>query len=587
MAEHPKPPIPHLQILSAAVLACAALLAYSNSFSAPFHLDDIGNVLNNPAIQQLDSIKRAIMGCPGFGSAGRPLLNLSLAVNWAISGKNPYSYHIFNILVHIFAGFALLGLMRKILLSPKLFAVFGRHAEFASFSIALIWIVHPLNTVGVTYVSQRAETMMGLFFLLTMYFAIRGFYSGSSRLFHAAAVVSFFFGAASKEVIIVAPLIVLACDVILFEKTVKRALGESLFLYLGLGAGIIALVAWTALGGSASANPIDFKISRLNYALIQARVIATRYLPLSVWPSGLCFSYEGMPMRVRPSDWLCGLFLVAALTATAWALWRRKPAGLAGAFFFLVLAPTSSFMPITIPAGEHRLYLPLAALVALCVLSAAKLLEWVAERRGASPKARKATLAAAALCVAILASVLAVATFARNKIYRDELTLWNDTKKKMPESGEVTAWLAWSYLNAGSKTNALNLYSEALQLKPSYAMAHYNLAIILIESGYHGEARRHFLEAVRYKPEMGECYLNLGVLSYWEGKKGEAAAYFRKALATKPGIVSAHINLAQYHMDRREWRQAADECRAALAIAPNDPNAASCLALCVKKQKGQ
>ena len=186
-------------MLGAAIIVLAGLAAYSNSLSGPFVLDDVGSIVDNPTIRHLGAWPGAFAppGGSGLTVEGRPMLNLSLALNHAISGTNVGSYHALNLLIHLLAGLILFGVVRRTLLrwsalSPTRLLANGvakrvgdppspgfgglRNAldpTLIAFAIALLWTVHPLQTESVTYVVQRAESLMGLFYLLTVYGFIR------------------------------------------------------------------------------------------------------------------------------------------------------------------------------------------------------------------------------------------------------------------------------------------------------------------------------------------------------------------------------------------------------------------------------
>jgi hypothetical protein len=150
------------------LLVAAGVLAYLNSLSGVFVFDDQRTILDNPQIRQLWPIG-AVMS-----HTRRPVVNLSLAVNYAISGLETWSYHAFNLIVHLLAGLVLFGVVRRTLLSKPLGQTYARSAPWLALAVAMIWTVHPLQTQSVTYVIQRAESMMGLFYVLTVYCVIRG-----------------------------------------------------------------------------------------------------------------------------------------------------------------------------------------------------------------------------------------------------------------------------------------------------------------------------------------------------------------------------------------------------------------------------
>ena len=182
--------------IGAVLLSLAALAAWSNSFHGAFVLDDIPTIVANPSIRRLGALG-TVLSPPKIGSpvTGRPLVNLTLALNYAASGTQVWSYHALNLLIHLLAGLTLFGVVRRTLEQPipcgrsLLAGDSSRASSFQqsntlpiAFAVALLWTVHPLQTEAVTYIVQRAESLAALFYLLTLYCTIRGATGADFRL---------------------------------------------------------------------------------------------------------------------------------------------------------------------------------------------------------------------------------------------------------------------------------------------------------------------------------------------------------------------------------------------------------------------
>src|SRR5262252_678847 len=185
-------------------LIAIGVLAYTNSFHGVFIFDDL-DIPKNLSIRTLLPPWDALFG---IANVSRPLIGLSLAINYAISGLEVWSYHLLNLLIHLAAALTLFGIVRRTLIGPRLAERFGRHATTLSLAIAMIWLVHPLQTESVTYIIQRGESLMGMLYLLTLYCVIRGADSDRSRLWYAAAVAACAGGMLSKQVMATAPIVV-------------------------------------------------------------------------------------------------------------------------------------------------------------------------------------------------------------------------------------------------------------------------------------------------------------------------------------------------------------------------------------------
>ncbi|MGO8702998.1 MAG: glycosyltransferase family 39 protein, partial [Candidatus Brocadiia bacterium] len=418
--------------------ACVALLlaglaAYSDSFRGAFIFDD-ATFVDEPGARTLWPVWPTL-------AAQRPVVQFSLALCYSIGGPGIMSYHIFNVTVHLLAALALFGIVRRTLTVPALKGRFDPKAATAiAFSAALIWLLHPLQTEAVTYIVQRSESLMGLFYLLTLYCFIRSASSARPVRWHAAAVACCLLGMASKEVMISAPLVVLLYDRIFFTGSVGETLWRRRGFYLGLAA--TWLVLGRSLGEAVGAHAVSagFNLPQatpLEYARSEFDVIL-HYLRLAFLPVGLCLDYD-WPIAKGIRDIAPGAVVVGGLlAATTWALARQPMWGFAGAWFFLVLALTSSIMPIRDLAFEHRMYLPLAALIVPATVAAYLLIERLARRppETDAPLGRAGGVIAIALVVAV-AGTFGALTFLRNRDYRSAIAIWKDTTDKRKDNARA------------------------------------------------------------------------------------------------------------------------------------------------------
>ncbi len=200
-------------VVAGTIIVLAVWAAYANSLSTPFVFDDMKSIHENPTIRHLWPLAD-VLSPPNTatGAAGRPVVNLSLAINYALGGLEVRGYHVFNTLVHALAALTLFGVVRRTLLRPVLRERFGPAALPLSFAVALLWALHPLLTESVTCVVQRTESLMGLFYLLTLYGFIRAVDSPVPGRWEIFSVIACLLGMATKEVMVSAPLIVLLYD---------------------------------------------------------------------------------------------------------------------------------------------------------------------------------------------------------------------------------------------------------------------------------------------------------------------------------------------------------------------------------------
>jgi tetratricopeptide (TPR) repeat protein len=557
-------------VAAVCAILLAGLWAYRGSFSAPFTFDDEPAIVNNPSIRDLGEIGRVLAGPPEGGNtaAGRPVVNLSLAVNYAVGGLDVRGYHAVNLAIHLLAALTLFGLVRRTLRArPALSGADrapGPGPTLPAFFVALLWALHPLQTECVTFIAQRAESMMGLLYLLTLYGFVRGSSFAEASADEKAAgnvgsgrgvwrcggwfLVSgacCLFGMGTKEVMASAPLIVLLYDRTFVSGSFREALGRRRIYYALLAATWLPLAFLVIRAGGHRSVTAGFGngVTAWSYALTQCRAIAL-YLKLAFWPHPLVFDYGTAVATGFAAVAPQAALVLLLLAGTAAALWRRSASGFAGAWFFLILAPSSSFVPIvTQTMAEHRMYLPLAAVISLAVCGGLRLLACLPG--GRVSLSRAALRGSFALALA-LAAALACLTARRNEDYRSALSLWEDTLAKVPGNPRAHYNLGVLMDAAGRRREAVDRYREALKLDPSYAGAHVNLGIAWMEEpGRLDDAISEFQEAIRLKPDLAAAHNDLG--GAWErtpGRLKDAVSQYEEAVRLDPDFALAHYNLA-------------------------------------------
>src|ERR1035441_6256046 len=517
------------------ILAAGAIAVYSRTLSVPLILDDPLSIADNASIRRLWPIWPVLSPPDEAGVGGRPMLNLTYALNYAVGGASVSGYHVVNLLIHVLAGVTLFALVRHTLLRPVLAQRFGSSANALALAVSAIWAWHPLQTESVTYISQRAESLMGLFYLLTLYCFIRGAEAdgtGSRRIWFSLSVLACAAGIGTKEVMVTAPLLVFLYDRTFISGSFSGAWRRNWPPYLALAATLLLLVH-RVMGlqrpGTVFGVGFGGGVAWWDYGLTECRAIV-KYLVLGFWPHPLVFDY-GKCVPCRLSEvWPYALVLASLLGATAVALRRSPAAGFAASWFFLILAPTSSIVPLVGQSmAENRPYLSLAGLAALTVVGAFALVgRW-----------SLAVFAAVAVCQGL-------GTVRRNQDYVSELAIWTDTVAKSPGNTRAHNNLGDVLLNLpGRLSDAVAQYQEALRLDPKNASAHNNLGSVLANlPGRLDDAIAQVEEALRLRPDSFEAHLNLGdAFANAPGRLTDAVAQYEEALRLDPDNARAHNNL--------------------------------------------
>ncbi len=448
------------------LIVLVGVLVYSAGLGHPLLFDDAAAVSGNLSIRQLSPISVPLHPPAGTTVAGRPLTNLTFALNYAMGGLDVTGYHVTNLLIHLLAALALYGVVRRTLALP--YAVpraVSRDGELVALGCALLWVVHPLASEPVTYVAQRAPSLMGLCYLLTLYASIRAAAPYRRDLWTGVAVVASLAGMLSHEAMATAPLAVAVFDRVFLYGSWREAWSARGRLYAGLAATwvVLAAVVWfqppAGVGWTSGVGAGE-------YAANQPLMIA-RYLWLSVWPQALVLDY-GLPRALSIASVLVpAIAVLAVIAGTALALRQRPALGYLGVFFLLTLVPSSGLVPIATEVGaERRMYLPLAALAVVIVAGLHALM--VRGDADAAASRRRVWMSVVALaCV-----LLGVGTVLRTREFRSEVTLAESSVSRWPQ-GRARVTLAKAYTAAARQSEALSQLRLAV---PDYPPARVALA---------------------------------------------------------------------------------------------------------------
>lgn len=570
------------------------LLAYANTWKGPFVFDDGPSIVHNASIRHLwplGTVLQPELADGGLTVSGRPLVNLSFAINYAIGGLGVAGYHGVNIGIHALAGLCLFGLVRRTLLRPALADRFGRHAVTIAGGVAAIWMLHPLQTAAVTYIVQRAESLMGLCYLFALYAFLRGVDSPRRALWLGLSLCACFAGMGCKEVMVSAPLMIFLFDRTFVAGSVRQAWRLRWGYYVGLGCSwflLAGLVAGT--DGRGETAGLGSEVTPWNYALTQIEAVV-HYLKLTFWPHPLVFDYGIATIDRLGAVGGRALLLAGLVAATLIALVRRPGLGFVAAWFFVLLAPSSSVVPVaTQTMAEHRMYLALASPAVLLVLGLHRLL------------GGRAWLLAGGLAIG-----LGGMTFARNADYATVHGLWADTVAKRPTNARAQQNLglaeqarenwasAETHLRAavalaphapdlvyslaalqsrlGRPTEAIMGYREAIRLDPSYGAAHNNLANLLYAAGRVEEAGQHYAAAVRVQPNFAGARNSYGLWLIDQGRPAEALDHLQTAIRLEPETAELHFNAGNACAVLGRFEAAAESYRATSRLDPTHAEA--------------
>jgi tetratricopeptide (TPR) repeat protein len=573
--------------IAAIILLVATGAVYYHALAVPFLFDDVVGIKGNESIYSLwpliGSTNRpgplnAVRDLP---TSGRPLVNLSFALNYAVGDDNPVGYHAANVAIHFLTALLLWAIVRRVLRLPYFAGRFDSSVGWLALASALLWALHPLQTEAVVYTTQRTELMVAMFYLATLYCSLRYWGDGTRRTaWLALAVFASLAGMASKEVMVSAPLMVLLFERTFVAGSLVKALRRSWPLYVGLASTWLLLVMLNLAAPRGKSAGFGLGPPLVTWWLTQSEVVLI-YLKLVVWPRPLLIHYHLPYLRTFADARMYVIPILLFAVIALVLLWKNKPTGFLFAFVFAILIPTSAIPILTEMGAERRMYLPLAVLIIFFVVGGYALIEkLMRSKTGAARPIYNSNLARVAPVgiVFVLALTFGVVSARRVLAYDDVLTLWDDVLRHQPENYLAHTARGMLLNNLGRRPEAIDELHRAVALKPDHPVALNNLGIALDQVGQHDEAIDAFRSALQLAPNYLATSDNLCHTLLQLGRLPEAIQQFQSALRLKPGNSSTHNNLAGALNRAGRPNEAIEEYQAALALNNEDPHFHSNLA---------
>jgi tetratricopeptide (TPR) repeat protein len=569
------------------LIAGTVLLIYSNTFSSPFHFDDIPNIVENSKLRDLSNF------WPPSGT--RYVGFLSFALNYHFGGLDVFGYHIVNLIIHIINGLLVWSLIILTSKTPVMERAGGsaQLKYFIALTASLVFVSHPVQTQAVTYIVQRFASLATLFYLLSIVLYIKarlatvvagqGFspakgpgVSVKTILFGLGSLLSAVLAMKTKEISFTLPFVVLLYEFMFFE---GKILTRKNLLYLVPFLLIVLIIPLSIIGIDKPLGDIigelreaameTEEIPRGIYLLTQFGVIVT-YIRLLFLPinQNLDYDYPLYKTFFEPGMFFSFIFLLSIFAFAVYLFKRSRKTGnaygLLASFgilwFFITLSVESSIIPIRDVIFEHRLYLPGVGAVVAFGAGMFYFLE--------HGKVKNIALVTSLLLL-ITAAPLGIAAHSRNLVWKDEVTLWEDVVSKSPEKARGQHNLGRSYYKQGRTDDAIEKYRIALRLKPDYADPHINLGNAYKKQGLIDSAIEEYKSAIKLKPGYATAYYNLGLAYRKLGRTDEAVKEYKLALSLNPNHVGAHNNLGNIYYKQGRIDEAIEEYKEALRLKPD------------------
>ncbi len=556
----PREPLFRVPLPVILLICVIAFVIYSPALRGPFVWDDELLIQNNPHVTSLDQAGRLftedVEATGGERSAlYRPLMMTTFALDYGLWRLHPVGYHVVNVAWHIAVALMVFYLA---------FVLF--EGAVPAFIASILFLVHPVHTEAVSYISGRSDPMSVLFLLGVLFLYIRRPLSAAANFF--AMVGAYAACLLSRESGLILPAFIL-----LYHGAFKKKIDRFSFGGLLVVAAAYVVLRLTALDfliphALAGKGSLLSRLPGFFAAFVQ-------YLRLLVWPADLHMEYGTVIFRLTDPLALVGLLLLSATCGLLVYAWRRSRLIAFGIGWFLLgLLPFSNLFPINAYMAEHWLYLPSIGLF----LIAAHVLHNLYQR----PPLKKLALGLTAALVGFYGTV----TFIHNKYWSDPIYFYERTFAFAPYSWRVANNLGTTYQEMEELDKAEEYLLKAIALKPDSAEAHNNLGIVYSRDGRFEEAFAYLNKALALDPEYAAAYRNLGNTYRRAERPEEATEAYQKALSLRPDYAMAYAGLGNLAHDAEDYGEAVRLYEKALAIDPGCVEAYNNLGV-VKQKAGE
>jgi tetratricopeptide (TPR) repeat protein len=495
-----------------------------------------------------------------------PLTMISLMVNYQLNGLQPGGYHLTNVLLHTLSAILLFLILRRM-------TGFTWRSAF----VAAVFAIHPLRAESVAWVAERKDVLSALFFMLTLWAYTRYVRDTRSTVRYLVVVVLFALGLMCKPNLVTLPFVLLLLDYWPLHrfgggaaaggKLASQQGGFSVFAHLivekvplfvlSAAASVMAPIAEGKAMTSTAGVPF---LARMGNPIISY----VTYLRQTVYPADLAPFYPFSARDLSGYKIILALVLLVAISAAAFAAWRKRPYLLVGWLWYLgILVPMIGIMQVgSFAHADRYTYLPMIG------LSIA--LTWATADLCAGWRHRRVVLGGGS-AVILVALIFCART--QTSYWRNSESLWAHTLASTPDNSVAHNNLGNALLLKGKVDEAITHFQQALQINPYNAQAHNNLGNALLLKGKVDEAITHFQQALQINPYDAQAHYNFGNALLQEDSVDEAITHFQQALQIKRDYAEAHNNLGNALLQKGNVGEAIAHFQRALQIKPDNAEA--------------
>jgi protein O-mannosyl-transferase len=551
------------------LIVCLCTVAYSNTLHVPFLFDDIPNIVDNPLIKSSEVLIDPSKFCSRNTMLPeqkyfcdllrmRYVGYLTFALNYRVNNLDEFGYHVINLLIHILNGILVYFFVMQTLRTPVMKKSEMTHGGLIPLFSALLFSLHPIQTQAVTYIVQRFTSLATTFYLLSLLMYIMWRLSdrksGRNLIFYLLSFISAVLAMKTKEIAFTLPVIIILYEFLFFEGNKKIRIASLVPFILTMfiiPVGALGLVAQQngLMNDINESTKVMTGMSRWDYLYTQFRVIIT-YFRLVILPVNQNLDYD-YPLHTSFFD---GEVLSAALALSilficAIYLFYRSRQGdsvlrlisFGILWFFITISVESSLIPIADVIFEHRIYLPSVGLFTAMVVSIVRLVDVYVSKK-------PATIVLVALI--FLSISLTGASYARNNVWRDEITIWSDVVMKSPMKARAHNNLGFAFEKRGLYNKALEHLTRAISLNLVFDDAYYNRGNVYCKMGQYDLAIYDYTQTIMINPLHVNAYNNRGILVSLKGNYDQAINDFNMALMINPYFANAYCNRGLTYLDK-------------------------------------
>ncbi|HSV43453.1 MAG TPA: tetratricopeptide repeat protein [Candidatus Bathyarchaeia archaeon] len=547
-------------LLGIVCLGVVGLAIYRNALESPFQFDDYDYIVDNPSVQAPDFIK---MIRQRWMLQKRFVVFLTFALQYRFHGLKPFGFHVVNVAIHLINALLVWWMITFFVRTPRMASEtsqWPKSQRLLPFTVALLFLAHPIQTQAVTYISQRFTVLAAFFYLLACccYLQARGIihkngFDGKVLLSLIIAALSAGLGMFTKETVFTLPAAIVLIEWSFFpgEKRKRIFIFSLILLAFLLVVPFLYRLDFSTIFGYLK----DEGITSRRYLLTQFGVIV-QYLRLLFVPLGQSAEYD-IPLEESFWQWSSGgnfLFLLAIFVAGLLAYRRARLVGFGILWFFLTLSVESSFLPIRDLMAEQRLYLPSVGFFLVMGFSMMVALPRI-----------KTFLPVAV----ILIIMLGMLTWQRNIVWQSPFRLWEEVIRQFPNDARAYHNLGYHYFSAGNDGAALKYFNRALELNPNHFLALNNRGMIYRKKGHYNKAIQDYTIAIAIRPNFHKVYLNRANIYRQIRQYDRALADYSRAIELRPEYALAYFNRGKLYEDLQRYKDALRDYDDALSLKPD------------------